>query len=106
MPCVTRRGDSTSGICEVGLECCPHGRHGTNSTCSPNVRVNFRGVHRLGDTGPCNCPHGGSFSSTRASKTVRANFLGVTRIGDRTNCMGCGCPGSHISGSANVFAGG
>ena len=106
MPCVTRRGDSTSGICCPGCIRCPHGRHGVNYTCSPNVRVNFRGVHRLADIGPCHCPHGGIFSSTRASKTVRANFLGVTRIGDRTNCMCCGCPGGHSSGSSNVFAGG
>ena len=106
MPLVTRKGDSTSGICCGGCKFCPHGRHGVNATCSPNVRANFRGVHRLGDIGPCHCPHGGKFSSTRASKTVRANFLGVTRLGDRTNCMKCGCPGGHTSGSPNVIAGG
>ena len=105
MPLATRQGDSTSGICFIGCKRCPHGRHGTNSTCSPNVRVNFRGVHRFGDIGSCHCPHGGSFISTRASKTVKANFLGITRLGDRTSCMSCGQSGAHTSGSSNVIIG-
>ena len=102
----TRVGDSTSGICSVGLRCCPHGRSGVNSQGSPNVMVNEQPVHRMSDMGSCNCPHGGAFRSTGASKTVRANFLGITRIGDSTNCQSCGCPGCHTSGSSNVIVGG
>lgn len=105
MPLATRIGDSTAGVCFVGLPCCPHGRSGVNSTCSPNVYINSRGAHRLGDIGPCNCPHGGTFVSVNASKTVMANFRGITRTGDNTACMLCGCPGVHVSGSPNVIIG-
>ena len=36
----TRIGDVTSGVCDLGLPCCPHGRTGTNSEGSPNVFIN------------------------------------------------------------------
>jgi uncharacterized Zn-binding protein involved in type VI secretion len=106
MPAVTRVSDGTTGICDVGLDCCPHGRAGTNNTGSPNVFVNGLPLHRLTDTGPTNCPHGGTFASTSGSGTVFCNGLPVTRIGDATTCQSCGIVGSHVSGSPNVFAGG
>lgn len=105
MPAVTRISDSTTGICDVGLPCCSHGRSGTNSSGSPDVFVNGLAAHRLGDTGPCNCPHGGTFGSTSGSGTVFVNGKPLTRIGDTTSCMMCGMSGSHVSGSGNVFAG-
>ena len=105
MPAVTKVGDSTVGTCNLGLDCCPHGRSGTNSVGSPNVFVNSQPAHRLSDTGPCNCPHGGTFNSVAGSATVFVNGLNLTRIGDTTQCGSCGMPGSHSSGSANVFAG-
>lgn len=101
----TRIGDGTSGICDLGLECCPHGRAGTNSSGSANVFINGKRVHRRGDTGSCNCPHGGSYQSTGASATVFANGRGITRIGDVTTCQNCGCAGNHVSGSDNVYVG-
>lgn len=101
---VTRVGDSTSGTCNLGLECCPHGRAGTNSTGSGNVFANGKPIHRLGDIGGCNCPHGGSFNSTSGSATVFVNGKPITRIGDTTTCLSCGEQGSHTSGSGNVFA--
>lgn len=101
----TRIGDGTTGICDLGLDCCPHGRAGTNATGSPDVYINSIPVHRLGDTGSCNCPHGGSYQSTTASTTVFANGQGITRIGDTTTCQSCGMPGSHVAGSPNVFVG-
>ena len=101
-----RIGDGTSGVCDVGdPDCCPHSRAGTNTQGSPNVFINKKAAHRLGDGGPCNCPHAGSFKSVSASRTVFANGKGLTRIGDSTSCVVCGMPGSHVSGSRNVFIG-
>lgn len=101
----TRIGDSTSGTCDVGLPCCPHGRTGTNSEGSPDVFINGQPAHRLGDGGATNCPHAGFFQSIVASATVFVNGKGLTRVGDATVCVGCGMTGSHVSGSDNVFAG-
>ena len=106
MPAVTRVGDSTAGVCNVGLPCCPHGRSGTNSVGSPNVFVNGQPLHRLTDTGPCNCPHGGTFASNSGSSSVFVNGKPATRIGDTTVCQSCGQSGSHVAGSPNVFVGG
>ncbi len=105
MPAVTRLGDNTTGLCNIGAPCCPHGRTGANSTTSPDVYVNGLGLHRLTDTGPTNCPHGGTFASTTGSGTVFCNGLPVTRIGDVTTCVACGEAGSHTTGSPNVFCG-
>lgn len=106
MPSVTKVGDGTVGVCDLGLPDCPHSRAGTNSVGSPNVYVNGQPLHRLSDTGPTNCPHGGTFSSTAGSSTVYCNGHPVTRIGDTTTCQACGKSGNHASGSSNVFAGG
>ena len=104
MPQVTRISDATTGTCNLGLDCCPHSRSGTNSTGSPNVFVNQKAAHRLGDIGPTNCPHGGTFASSSGSSTVFVNNLPLTRIGDTTTCQSCGLAGNHSSGSQNVFA--
>ena len=106
MPAATRAGDGETGICDLGLPCCPHTRGGTNSEVSGNVFINGAGAHRLGDTGPCNCPHGGTFASTAASSTVFINGKGATRIDDQTTCQACGKTGAHVTGSPNVFIGG
>lgn len=106
MAAVTRIGDGTTGVCNLGLKCCPHSRAGTNGTGSGNVFVNGIAVHRLNDTGPTNCPHGGTFITTGGSGTVFANGQAITRIGDATICQSCGQGGSHTGGSSNVFAGG
>lgn len=106
MPPVTRFTDSTVGICDPGLPCCPHVRHGTNEVVSPNTICNGLKVHRKTDTGPCNCPHGGTFESVGASSTVFVNGLRVTRIGDLTVCKDCGKSGNHDAGSPNVIVGG
>lgn len=105
MPAVTKVGDGTTGVCNLGLPCCPHSRAGTNAVGSGNVFVNGAPLHRLGDTGPTNCPHSGTFASTAGSGTVFCNGMPVTRIGDTTTCESCGQSGSHVSGSPNVFAG-
>lgn len=101
----TRIGDNTSGVCDLGFPCCPHGRSGTNSQGSPNVFIEGQPAHRLGDLGSCNCPHGGTFQSVSASKTVLVNGKGLTRIGDMTSCVVCGMAGSHVTGAETVFAG-
>lgn len=105
MPAVTRLGDTTTGICNIGQGCCPHDRTGTNGSTSPNVYVNGKGLHRLADTGPTNCPHSGTFESVSGSATVFCNGKPVTRIGDTTKCRDCGQVGSHTVGSPNVFSG-
>lgn len=103
MPASTRINDSTSGICNLKLDCCSHGRSGTNATGSPNVFINDLACHRVTDTGPCNCPHGGIFKSIEGSPNVFVNGLPKTRIGDTTQCINCGELGHHVSGSPNVF---
>ncbi len=58
MPAVTRKGDSETGVCDLGLPDCPHTR-GVLITLLPQMfYVNNLGLHRLTDSGPCNCPHG------------------------------------------------
>ena len=106
MPAATRLGDHTTGTCNIGLPCCPHGRSGTNSEVSDNVIINGKGVHRKTDTGPCNCPHGGTFKTVGGSSTVFVNGKAVTRVGDETVCINCGQSGSHTEGSPNVIVGG
>ena len=106
MPAATRQGDTTTGVCNLGLPCCPHGRTGTNAEVSGNVFINGQGAHRLGDTGSISCPHGGTFQSVAASGTVFINGKGAVRVGDATICLVCGQSGSHDSGSGNVFIGG
>lgn len=106
MAAATRIGDNTSGICDLGLECCPHSRTVTNSEGSDNVFINRKAAHRENDGGEISCPHGGSFISTAGSSTVFINGKAATRIGDGTVCVGCGQGGSHSNGSENVFIGG
>lgn len=106
MPAATRVGDSDSGICNLGLPCCPHNRTGENSAGSPNVFINGKSAHRLGDSGDCNCPHSGVYSSSSGSSSVFINGKPATRIGDETTCTACGEKGSHIAGSPDVFIGG
>lgn len=106
MPAAARLGDQEVGTCNMKEPCCPHSRVGTNGTVSPNVFINGLGAHRKGDTGPCNCPHGGTFVTTGGSSTVFINGRSAVRISDSTNCQNCGQPGSHSTGSDNVFIGG
>lgn len=106
MPSAVRDGDETTGECNKGLPCCPHGRTGTVSVASSNVFVNRKGLHRLSDTGPTNCLHGGVFTSVAGSATVFCNGRPVIRIGDATICQSCGQQGNHTTGSGTVFVGG
>lgn len=105
MPAVTRKGDTETGVCDLGLPDCPHTRNGVNTSVSPNVFVNNLGLHRLTDSGPCNCPHGGTYKSSSGSSSVFVNGKPATRIGDTTTCTNCGKSGHHVSGSPNVFVG-
>lgn len=70
---------------------------------SPNVFVNGKGVHRLGDGWPVHCNslgecHAGTTS--KASTTVLVNGRGVARVGDSISCGG-----SIATGSSNVLVG-
>lgn len=106
MSAAARIGDSEAGGCDLGLDCCPHNRAGTNTEASENVFINGRGAHRKGDTGSCNCPHGGTFVTVGGSASVLINGRAATRIGDGTACQACGQGGIHTTGSNNVFIGG
>lgn len=100
MPLVTVVGNSTTGVCNIGLKCCPHGRSGTNGTGSAIAQIDGEPIHRLGDTGPCNCPHGGTYASVEGSAIFQIDGQPVTLIGHTTVCQSCGCSGSHTSGSS------
>lgn len=103
---VQRIGDKTQGECEVGSDCCPHGRNGTNAVGAISVTVNSRCVHRVADKGNCNCPHGGMFETVSGSKSVTAMGQAVSRLADKDSCCDCGLPGIHQGGSDNVTCGG
>ena len=94
MPAVVRLGDSCSG----------HGCYPSrvNDEGSPNVFVNGKPAHRVGDhwtTHCCGIPcHDGVASS--GSSTVFVNGKAICRVGDSVSC------GSTMAeGSPNVFAG-
>ena len=101
MPAVTRKGDSETGVCDLGLPDCPHTRGGTNNSTSPNVFVNNLGAHRLGDIWDRHRrkrAHKGVLVA--GSSTVYVNNKQLGRISDPINC------GSFVAtGSPNVFAG-
>ncbi len=96
MPGIHRQGDAT-----VGHGCWPPT---TPADCSPNVRVNGRGVIRQGDAiVPHTCPsihetHGGSYVR---GGTVRANGRPIQVIGS-----GISCGDRAADGSSNVRIGG
>lgn len=73
-----------------------------NATASPDVFVNARAQHRLGDQWQSHCCvgcHGGYLVS--GSKTVFANGLEKARIGDPVSC-GSRCR----DGSPDTYTGG
>ena len=95
MPGVARIGDaSTADPCGAAPR--------PSSSASPNVYVNSKNVHRLGDAWvphacPNSSPHGAVTSS--GSGTVFVNGKPIARAGDSISC------GSTIAGkSDNVFA--
>ena len=94
MPPVARFRD----IC-TGHECWPPR---PNIMGSPNVFVNKRQAHRLGDMWAYHCcgPDCHDSSTAEGSKTVYVNGIPLSRIGDAVAC------GSAImTGSSNVSAG-
>lgn len=99
MPLVTRVSDGTTGTCNLGLPCCPHGRSGTNAQGTPLLEVDGQSVHLVGHTGPTNCPHGGTFASVQGSGLIEVEGIPVTLVGHTTVCGSCGQSGTHSSGS-------
>ncbi|WP_313473956.1 PAAR domain-containing protein [Stutzerimonas kunmingensis] len=90
MPAVHRLADVCTG----------HGPHPPrpNIQGSPDVLVNGRGVHRVGD-GWAGHDHGGVMAT--GSSSVRVNGMAMARVGDRVSCGSLAA-----TGSPNVFAGG
>lgn len=105
MPSAVRRDDITSGTCNIGDDCCSHGRSGINTEVSGDAFINGLGARRAGDIGNCRCPHGGSYKSEEGSSTVFINGKPAVRTGDMTRCTSCGCTGIHTTGSDDVFIG-
>jgi uncharacterized Zn-binding protein involved in type VI secretion len=83
MPGVVRLGDVSCGI-----DCPPT----PAMECSPNVRVNGRGVVRVGDAFEAHCNHSRVVSS--GSPNVYVNGKPVCRIGDSLSCGDIVCEGS------------
>lgn len=100
MPLVTVVGNSTTGVCDIGAPCCPHGRSGTNCTGSPIAEIDGALIHCLYDTGSCNCPHGGTYESVQGSEIFEIDGDPVTLIGHTTVCQSCGQSGAHTTGSS------
>jgi uncharacterized Zn-binding protein involved in type VI secretion len=94
MPAIVRLGDKS----------CGHGCFPArpNTEASPNVFVNGKRVHRVGDAWDTHCCgpvcHDGVASS--GSNTVFINSKPVCRVGDSISCGDTMC-----EGSPNVFAG-
>ena len=99
MPLATRITDATVGTCDIGEDCCPHGRRGTNAEGSQLLDVEGQAAHLVGHTGPCNCPHGGTFESVEGSKLIEAEGKALTLTGQATVCRSCGKSGHHETGS-------
>ena len=83
MPKAVRLGDTSTGH----PHCYPAR---PNTTASPDVIINGRGAHRIGDGwaihGACedHTPHGGSAAS--GSPTIIVNGKALCRIGDAIDC--------------------
>jgi uncharacterized Zn-binding protein involved in type VI secretion len=90
MPGVTRYGDMSCGI-----DCPPT----PAIECSSDVKVNGKGVVRVGDAFQPHCKH--SRVVAKGSSSVYVNGRQVCRIGDLLSCGDKVCEGSD-----NVFAGG
>lgn len=100
MPAAARLGDTCTGH-----ECWPS-RSCTSG--SPNVYINGRPAHRVGDSWDVHCCthpkvihgcHGGTLAA--GSSTVFVNGRPLGRIGDPVSCGSTVATGSH-----NVFVGG
>lgn len=93
MPAIVRHQDSCTG----------HGCFPSrpNAEASPDVFVNGRGAHRVGDAHEAHCCGPVCHGSTQASgsSTVYVNGKPVARVGDSIACGSSNAEGSH-----NVFA--
>lgn len=95
MPAALRVNDACSGH-----DLCPPRPAAAGS---PNVFINGRPAHRLGDAwAPHGCPVHGSHGGvlTGGSASVFVNGLPLGRVGD-----GVSCGSTAAEGSPNVFAG-
>lgn len=100
MPLATCVGHGTTGVCDLGLPCCPHGRSGTNSQGCALLESDGQNVHLLTHKGSTNCAHGGTFESVEGASLMEVEGLPVTLVGDTTICQACGKSGTHSSGTS------
>lgn len=91
MPSAVRLGD----IC-TGHDSCPPRN---NASASPNVYINNRGSHRVGDVWVVHCTHGSNQAS--GSHNVYVNNRQQARVGDSI-----ACGSNNASGSHNVYVNG
>ncbi|MDR1874372.1 MAG: hypothetical protein LBQ90_05065 [Synergistaceae bacterium] len=99
MPLATCVEHGTSGTCDIGLKCCPHGRSGTNAEGTELFESEGKLVHLLTHHGPTHCPHGGTFASVQGAELIEVEGLPVTLIGHTTQCVACGQTGAHVEGT-------
>ena len=78
---IARIGDVHKGICNHGLDCCPHSVTGTIVQGSPDVFNNGKNVARNGDHVVHNCPHCGT-GYIVSSSTVKVNGISIAHLGD------------------------
>lgn len=93
MPAVVRLEDTCTG----------HGCYPSrpNASASPNVFVNNRGAHRVGDAWQSHCCGPACHGSNQASgsPTVFVNGCALARVGDAV-----ACGSANATGSPDVFA--
>jgi len=85
MPGQARKFDTTLGVCNHGLPCCPHTISGIIMDTSTDCDCNGQGMARQDDMTMHTCPHcpNGYIMSSSGSKKV--NNKGGAREGDTVN---------------------
>jgi len=106
MPKQSRVGDDANVPVDAhGCPACPHNCTGPATQGSPNVYVNGRPAHRLGDAGiHAACCGPNTWVAAAGSGTVFINSKAAVREGDKTTH--CGGSGQLVKGSDDVYTGG
>lgn len=98
---IARVGDKHSGICDHGLDCCPHHVTGIIIGGSDNVN-NHSEVARDKDKVIHNCPHCGTGYIVASTNDVHVNGKNIAIIGDTV--IYPGGSGKIVSGSPDTNA--
>jgi len=103
MPGQTKKLDTTFGVCDHGLPCCPHTITGIFLGGSPDCQCNRMEMQRLFDTTLHSCPHCPVGMVISGSSGKKVNGQGAARQGDPvTEIFGTGI---ITSGSSDTEVG-